>query len=187
MNFIELTFIAIALSMDALAVSVACGISAEKIPARNTFAIAFAFGLFQAIMPIFGWNLSSLGYDIVKDFDHWVAFVILLVIGGKMLWDAYSSDKCECQRQSFANPLKIRTLAILAVATSIDALAVGISFKCLNYPIIYPSIYIGIITFILSLLGVKFGNKIGCCHDSKFTFLGGIILIIIGVKILFEG
>ena len=188
MNFAELTFIAIALSMDALAVSIACGISTQKIPTRNALAIAFSFGLFQALMPILGWNLSSLGYDAVKDFDHWVAFFILLGIGGKMLYDAYKSrNDCQCEKHTFANPLHLRTLAILSIATSIDALAVGISFKCLNYPILYPSIYIGIITFLFCIFGVKFGNKIGCCHDSKFTFLGGIILIAIGIKILCEG
>ena len=188
MNFLELTFIAVALSMDALAVSIACGISTQKIPQKNAIIIAGAFGLFQAVMPILGWNLSGLGYDFIKDYDHWVAFAILLIIGGKMLFDAFSSkDECLCEKKSFANPLQLRTLAILAVATSIDALAVGISFKCLDYPIIMPSTYIGIVTFIISLLGVKFGNKIGCCHDSKFTFLGGIILIGIGVKILIVG
>ncbi len=188
MNLAELTFIAVALSMDAFAVSIACGISAKRIPTKNALAIAFSFGLFQAVMPILGWNLSALGYDAVKNFDHWVAFFILLVIGSKMLYDAYKNrGDCSCQKQTFANPLCLKTLAILSIATSIDALAVGISFKCLNYPIFYPSIYIGIITFLFCIFGVKFGNKIGCCHDSKFTFLGGIILIAIGIKILIEG
>ncbi len=187
MNFAELTFIAVALAMDAFAVSVACGISAPKIPLKNAVTIACAFGLFQAGMPIIGWNISAIGYDIVKDFDHWVAFFILLGIGGKMIYDALKSGDDNNSKTNFANPLKLKTLAILAVATSLDALAIGVSFKCLNRAIIFPSIYIGIITFLFCVLGVKFANKIGNSHDSKFTFAGGAVLVFIGIKILISG
>ncbi len=187
MNLAELTFIAAALAMDAFAVSVACGISAQKIPLKNALAIAGAFGLFQAIMPIIGWKISAIGYDVVKSFDHWIAFFILLVVGGKMIYDAFKSEDGDTSKTNFADPLKIRTLTILAIATSLDALAIGVSFKCLNRPIMFPSVYIGVITFLFCIFGVKFGNKIGNSHDSKFTFAGGAVLILIGIKILISG
>ncbi len=187
MTIWELTFIAIALSMDAFAVSIACGISTSNLPTKNALIITFTFGLFQAVMPILGWQLSSIGYDAIKDFDHWVAFIILLCVGGKMFWDAFASKNEDENKTNFTNPLNLKMLSILAVATSLDALAVGVSFKFLNRPILLPSLYIGIVTFLICIFGIKFGTKIGNAHDSKFTFAGGLVLILIGVKILIEG
>ena len=186
MNFVELVFIAIALSMDAFAVSIACGISAPKIANKNATIVAGAFGLFQAIMPLAGWNLSEFAYEYIKAFDHWIAFLMLALVGGKMVFDGFSNkeeiDKC------FAYPkLDYRVLFLLAVATSLDALAIGVSFSCAKYPILYPSIFIGLTTFAFSMCGIKFGKRIGSSHDGKFAIAGGIVLILIGIKILITG
>ena len=184
MNFIELLFIAAALSMDAFAVSIACGLSASKIPFKNMAAVALSFGIFQALMPVIGWNLSEFAYEQIKAYDHWTAFFLLFAVGAKMVWDSlrgHGGKKC------FAFPLNLKALFALSVATSLDALAVGVSFSCLRLPIIFPALTIGITTFLFCLSGIMFGKGIGRNADSKFTLAGGIILILIGVKILADG
>jgi len=191
MNFLETLFIAVALSMDAFAVSVACGITSPKLPMKNAFIVALFFGGFQMFMPIIGWNLSELAYNQIQAYDHWVAFLMLAAVGGKMVWDAAGIGKKEeqiekCQK-CFANPLDYKMLFILAVATSLDALAVGVSFSCTKQPIFAPSSIIGVVTFLFSIAGLKFGTKIGDKFEGKFTFLGGIVLIGIGLKILITG
>ncbi len=185
MNFIEIFFIAIALSMDAFAVSIACGLSGTKIPMRNSLIVAFSFGFFQAIMPVIGWNLSEFAYEQIKDFDHWTAFALLTIVGSKMIWDSLHAQDEECK--CFAYPLNLKMLFVLSIATSLDALAVGVSFSCVRQAITLPTIIIGITTFAICFAGLKFGEKIGKGSDSKFTLAGGIILILIGLKILVEG
>lgn len=186
MNFVELVFIAIALSMDAFAVSIACGISAPKIANKNAAIVAGAFGLFQAIMPLAGWNLGEFAYEYIAAFDHWIAFLMLALVGGKMVFDGFS--KKEEIDECFAYPkLDYRVLFLLAIATSLDALAIGVSFSCAKYPILYPSIFIGLTTFAFSVCGIKFGKRIGSSYDGKFAVAGGIVLVLIGIKILITG
>ena len=187
MSFIELAFLAVALSMDALAVSVACGLSAPKMPLKNAAFVAATFGFFQAAMPVAGWSMGELAYEEIKAFDHWIAFFMLAAVGVKMVWDAFHPDEDGVEKKCFACPIDLKILGALAVATSLDALAVGVSFSFLDYPILFPAIFIGITTFALSLAGVRFGVKIGAKNDSKFELLGGVILIIIGVRILIVG
>lgn len=188
MNFIELVFIAAALSMDAFAVSIACGISAPQIRLKNTFIVAFAFGFFQAAMPVVGWNVSEFAYEYIKSFDHWIAFFMLAFVAAKMIWDGlHESRECD-EKKCFACPnVDYKILFLLAVATSLDALAVGVSFSCTKYPILLPSLFIGATTFLFSFFGVKFGKKIVCSYDGKFEIVGGIVLLAIGLKILITG
>ncbi len=184
MNFAELFSIAVALSMDVLAVSVVCGLSTPNIPLKNTLATALSFGTFQCLMPVIGWNLNKLAYGQIKPYDHWVAFFILAAVGAKMVYDSFCGHngvgKC------FVYPLNPKILFTLSIATSLDALAVGISFSCLRLPILFPSVVIGIIAFLFCLFGINFGEKIGKNANPKFVFAGGIILILIGIKALTE-
>ena len=189
MNFIELVLVAVALSMDAFAVSIACGITAPKIAAKNALTVAGAFGLFQMIMPLIGWHLSELAYEYIAAYDHWIAFLLLALVGGKMVLDgAKGGGESEEGKTCFAHPkLDLRVLFLLAVATSLDALAIGVSFSCAKYPIFFPSVFIGITTFAFSICGIKFGKKIGTANDGKFAIAGGIVLVLIGVKVLITG
>jgi len=180
MYIAETTLIAIALSMDALAVSVAGAACAPKLPKRNALAIAGSFGFFQMIMPIIGWESGEIGCDKISAYGNLAAFAILLAIGGKMIFDSFRRESADA---SFVYPLCVKALLALAVATSIDAFAVGVSFRCLGRPILLPSAYIGLITFAISTAGLKFGAKIGG-GDSRFALAGGLILVGIGVKIL---
>jgi len=186
MNLVELTSIAVALSMDALAVSVACGFSARSVPNRNAIIAALFFGGFQAGMPALGWSLGELAYSQIEAYDHWVAFFLLLSVGIKMIWDSFSGGECDCKK-SFINPLNYAVLFALAVATSLDAFAVGISFSCRRLPIVFPALYIGATTFIISLAGLKFSSKIGDKFGAKMNLLGGLVLIAIAVKVVVEG
>ena len=190
MNLVEIFFIAVALSMDAFAVSIACGIAAPRIPARNCVIVGLFFGGFQALMPIAGWNLSEIAYSQIEAFDHWVAFFMLAAVGAKMIWDSRNSCKtCECSQTKtcFVQPLNYKMLFLLAVATSIDALAVGVSLYCMKQPVMLPALIIGIVAFIFTILGLKFGEKIGEGREGSFELIGGMVLLAIGVKILVAG
>ena len=183
MSFIELLLIGIALSMDAFAVSVCKGLSMKKINWGHGAVIALFFGGFQAIMPLIGWLLGSQFERYITSFDHWIAFVLLVFIGGKMALESRKPDEeaaCAAEER-----LNLGELFVMAVATSIDALAVGITFALLPSVNIWSSItVIGITTFLLSLLGVAVGNRFGSKYQKKAELAGGIILILIGVKIL---
>ena len=184
MGLLELILIAVGLSMDAFAVAVCKGLNMTKINYRHGLVIALFFGVFQALMPLLGWLLGTRLADYITAYDHWVAFFLLAFIGGKMLWDALheeqSDDKC-------ADKLDIKELFVLAVATSIDALAVGITFALLPDTNIALSVcLIGAITFALSFLGVVIGNKFGSRYEKKAQLAGGVILVLIGLKILLE-
>ena len=182
MKLLPIILIAFGLAMDAFAVSITCGISIPKPKIGNALKVAFSFGLFQAVMPVIGWLAGTTIYQVIQKIDHWIAFGLLAFIGGRMIYEALVSKSCE--RIVDSNDLS--TLLVLSVATSMDALAVGITFAFLDVTIIYPVMIIGLITFCLSLLGVFIGKKLGCSFGKYADIVGGIILIFIGTKILVE-
>ena len=180
--FIEIFLIGVGLSMDAFAVSICKGLSMKKIKKRDVFIIALFFGGFQALMPFIGWFLGKGFESYIMSIDHWIAF-ILLGIGGKMLIDGI---KAEDDEETGEFKLDLKELFLLAIATSIDALAVGITFTFLNYPIVECMSIIGCTTFIISFIGVYIGKIFGSKYEHKAEIAGGIILIVIGLKILLE-
>jgi len=172
--------IAFGLAMDALAVSIASGIFIQEMTPRHVFRLAFHFGLFQALMPIIGW-LAGTGFAAhIVEWDHWVAFGLLTFLGGKMALDGIREAAPELSR----DPSRGFMMVSLALATSIDALAVGLSFAMLNIDIWVPCLIIGVITGALSMFGVLFGNRIGHRWRRSAALLGGLVLILIGTKIL---
>ena len=182
MHFAELIIIAIGVSMDAFAVSICKGLSVRKLRPGHMISAAAWFGGFQALMPLIGYYLGVSFADSVADFDHWIAFVLLGIIGGKMIKEAFEKDD-ECDY----NPdFSFRTMLILAIATSIDAMAVGVSLAFLKVDIVPAVTLIGVTTACFSAFGVWLGNIFGCRFKSKAEFAGGLILVIIGVKILLE-
>lgn len=183
MSFFELIFIAIGLSMDAFAVSACYGLCMQKVASKKSIIIGLYFGAFQFLMPVLGYVLAKSFADKITSYDHWIVFVLLAFIGGKMIFDSFKDKEGEsCKEKS----LGFKTMLTLAVATSIDALAVGVSFAFLRVQILPASLLIGFTTFVISILGVKIGNIFGSKFESKAEFVGGAILIIIGVKILLE-
>lgn len=168
--------------MDAFAVSVASGVTIKNLRIHHALRIAVAFGLFQAVMPVIGWLAGITLQDYVSGFDHWVAFVLLGFIGGKMIYEATRIEEAE----EPANPLNYYVLFVLALATSIDALAVGITFAMLGTAIVTPIIVIGSVTFVLCLAGVYIGDVFGHFFEKKIEILGGLVLIGIGLKILLQ-
>lgn len=184
MGFIELALIAVGLSMDAFAVAVCKGLGMRQLNIRQAFLIALFFGGFQALMPVAGWALGSQFEQLIVPVDHWIAFVLLAIIGGKMLWDSFHEEEGE-EGVSDA-PLKLGELTMLAVATSIDALAVGITFAFLRVDIVSAAGLVGITTFVLAFAGVVVGHRFGARYEKAATIVGGIVLILIGCKILLE-
>ena len=183
MNYFQIIFIAIGLAADAFAVSVSSGAIIEKLRLRHAMVIAVFFGFFQGLMPWIGWSVGSLASELIQEIDHWLAFGMLGFIGGKMI---YESRKLEEEMEKPVNPLNIYVLFYLAIATSIDALAVGVTFSFLNVSIVEPVIVIGIITFLFSLAGTYIGEFFGHVFEDKIELVGGLILIGIGTKILIE-
>lgn len=181
MGIIELFLLAVGLSMDAFAVSVCKGLAMPRITVKKASVVALWFGGFQALMPLLGYFLGVQFQDKITAIDHWIAFVLLGIIGVNMVREALSG---ECENTS--DSLDIKTMFILAVATSIDALAVGITFAFLKVDIIPAVSFIGATTFILSAAGVKIGNVFGTKYKSKAELAGGVILILLGLKILLE-
>ncbi|MBR5259120.1 MAG: manganese efflux pump [Eggerthellaceae bacterium] len=189
MGIVETFLIGVGLSMDAFAVAVCKGLGMRKINWKHTFVIALFFGGFQAIMPLIGWALGTQFAGFITPIDHWIAFALLLFIGGKMLLDVVKGedddDACAC---CDADPrLDLKELTMMAIATSIDALAVGITFAFLGVNIWLAIAIIGVTTFALSFVGVAIGNQFGSRFEKPATVAGGVILILIGVKILVEG
>lgn len=166
--------------MDAFSVSVATGAVYKKIHITHIFRLAFFFGAFQMFMPILGWGSGLALRDYIDAFDHWIAFIILLIIGAKMIYEAFSLEEADKKNLE----MTLLTLFTLSVATSIDALAVGVTLSFLNVAIVKPATVIGIVTFIMSLAGVYIGKKCGHIFEKKIEIVGGIILIAIGIKIL---
>ena len=186
MGFVELLLLAVGVSMDAFAVSVCKGLCMKKATIRSQAICGAWFGGFQALMPLIGFFLGTLFADAIEAFDHWVAFVLLGILGINMLRDAFSKEECESCDANGAD-LSVKTMFVMAVATSIDALAVGISLAMAgNVNIWLAVLLIGITTGILSAVGVKVGNAFGSRYEKKAQFCGGAILILLGVKILLE-
>ncbi len=186
MSFFEIFMIGVGLSMDAFAVAICKGLNMRKLDKGQTLVIALFFGGFQALMPFLGWLLGKQFESYITSFDHWIAFVLLAFIGGKMIWDVFKGDdKDEAYCRASAR-LDIKELFVLAIATSIDALAVGISFAFLQVNIGFAITLIGCTTFVLSAAGVFVGHKFGAKYEDKATVVGGVILILIGLKILLE-
>ena len=181
MGLLELFILAVGLSMDAFAVSVCKGLAMPKITVKKAAVVGIWFGGFQALMPALGYLLGSQFKDSITAIDHWIAFILLGIIGGNMIREACSG---ECEKEN--DSLDIKTMFLLAVATSIDALAVGITFAFLKVNIAAAVSFIGITTFIISAAGVKIGNIFGTKYKSKAELAGGIILILLGLKILLE-
>ena len=181
MELFEIIVIAIGLAMDAFAVSVCKGLSMKKIDWKKAIIIAVYFGIFQALMPVLGYFLGSSFSAFVQKVDHWIAFILLSIIGVNMIKES-TDDEVEKRNDN----VDFKTMVVLAIATSIDALAVGVTFAFFEVNILLAISIIGIITFILSIFGVIIGNKFGDKFQNKAELAGGIILIIIGVKILLE-
>ena len=181
MGIIELIVLSVGLAMDAFAVAVCKGLSMSKMKWKNACIVGMYFGGFQALMPLIGYLLGISFQNQIVNIDHWIAFILLATIGINMIKEAISKDS-EKQNDS----IKFKDMLILAVATSIDALAVGITFAFLKVNIWISITLIGIITFVISILGVKIGNIFGDKYEKKAEFAGGLILILLGVKILLE-
>ena len=182
MTFFELFLIGIGLSMDAFAVSVCKGLSMQRIDKKYTLCIGLFFGGFQALMPLLGYFLGSRLAGSIERFDHWIAFLLLAFIGFNMIRESREEVK---EEQTFAG-VNFKELIVLAIATSIDALAVGVTFAFLQVKIVPAVTIIGCTTFVLSLAGVYAGNVFGARYKSRAELTGGVILILIGLKILLE-
>ena len=183
MSLIEVFLVGVGLSMDAFAVSVGKGLGMRVVDVRASLALAVSFGLFQAGMPVLGWLLASSFEHIIESYAHWVAFALLMIIGAKMAIDAVRDDG-----EPDDSPFRIGfgELMALSIATSIDAFAVGISFAALGVPLLPAVAIIGVTTFAFSLAGVVIGNQFGARSERSAGIIGGIILMIIGVKVLVE-
>ena len=181
MGLLELFLIAVGLSMDAFAVSVCKGLAMPKCTFKKAAIVGLWFGGFQALMPAIGYILGAQFQEAIASIDHWIAFVLLALIGGNMIHEALDNDEEEADAS-----LDVKTMFLLAVATSIDALAIGITFAFLKVNIIPAVCFIGIVTFIISFAGVKIGNVFGARYKNKAEIVGGVILILLGLKILLE-
>ena len=181
MTFIELLLIAIGLSMDAFSVSICKGLTTKKFSWRMALVCGLWFGFFQALMPIVGYFLGAQFQEMIEAYDHWIAFGLLFLIGANMIREAVWGKE-----ESQDGSLGFKTMLLLAIATSIDALAVGVSFACIRVKLWSSVIVIGLTTFAFSVLGVKIGNVFGSKYEKSAGIIGGIILILIGLKILLE-
>ena len=182
MGFFEIFMLAVGLSMDAFAVSICKGLSLGKVKLKHLCIAGLWFGGFQALMPAIGYFLGRSFAELVSKYDHWIAFVLLALIGGNMIKEALGDDDEETN-----SSMSVKTMFLLAVATSIDALAVGVTFAFLNVKIISAVLLIGVTTFIFSAVGVKIGSVFGLKYKSKAEMCGGIVLVLLGIKILLEG
>ena len=182
LSWFALLGLAVGLATDAFAVAVAAGLTVDAVTPRRIFRLAFHFGLFQFMMPIVGWLAGRQLADQIGSYDHWAAFVLLGYVGGKMLWEARGQK----QRGNIADPTRGLRLLTLSVATSIDALAVGISMALLGVSVWLPSVVIGVVTAALSAIGIAFGSRIGPRFGRWAEVLGGCVLILIGLSLLAE-
>lgn len=183
---IELFLLGVGLSMDAFAVSVCKGLGMRKLNKKQALIIGLYFGGFQALMPFVGWLLGSQFHKYITSIDHWIAFILLGFIGGKMMIEAVREWNEEEVVDVMDAPIDHKNMLVLAVATSIDALAVGITFAFLGTPIVEAITIIGITTMVISIAGVVVGNFFGSRYKSKAEFIGGLILVLLGLKILLE-
>lgn len=181
MSILDLFILAVGLSMDAFAVSVCKGLSLGKIKPKHMCIAGAWFGGFQALMPLIGYFLGSFFAEMIEKYDHWVAFVLLAIIGGNMIKESFGKD------EKVDSSMDVKSMLLLAIATSIDALAVGVTFAFLQVQIVPAVSFIGVITFIFSAVGAKIGSLFGTKYKSKAELFGGIVLVLIGIKILLEG
>lgn len=179
MTNITILVIALALSMDSFAVALVCGLKSERLDLRLVVKVAATFAIFQAVMPAIGWLLAFHFSEMIADYDHWIAFLMLSVLGGKMIWSGVKESET-----AIGDPHRWRTLFTLAFATSIDALAVGLSFALLQVSILKPLMVIFAMTFICTITGLFIGHFFGRCFSRYANILGGLILVAIGVNIL---
>jgi len=203
MSFIELFFLAVGLSMDAFAVAACIGLTMNDFKVSKSFIVGLYFGIFQAVMPLIGYVAAKQFADKIVSYDHWIAFALLSFLGGKMIKDSFKKEGCpdrKCPVETCCDrtcpggvkpdykesSLGLSQMLPLAVATSIDALAVGVSFAFLRVNIVPAVSFIGLTTLVLSMIGVKIGNVFGTRFKSKAELVGGIILVLIGLKILLE-
>ena len=181
MGILEVVLVAIGLAMDAFAVSICKGLSMKKMSWKKAIIVGGYFGIFQGLMPVIGYFLGTTFESLVTKIDHWIAFGLLVFIGINMLKEAFSNESENCN-----DNVDFKAMIVLAIATSIDALAVGITFAFLKTNIVLASILIAIITFVVCIIGVKIGNKFGDKYERKAETVGGLILIFMGIKILLE-
>ena len=181
MSLLELFILAVGLAMDAVAVAICKGLSVSKVRLRHAVCAGLWFGIFQALMPLIGWLLGVRFQSYIERFDHWIAFVLLAILGINMIREA-RNDEEECCNCSFA----WKAMLPMAVATSIDALAVGVTFAFLKVDIVAAVIFIGVITFLLSAIGVRLGSVLGQKYQTAAQIFGGVVLILMGLKILLE-
>ena len=181
MGALEILLIGIGLAMDAFAVSLCKGLSMKAMSWKKAIIVGLYFGVFQALMPVIGYFLGATFEGVVTQVDHWIAFGLLTFIGVNMLKEAFGKDE-----ENHDDSVGFKTMSMLAIATSIDALAVGITFAFLKVNMILASLMIGIVTFAICVIGVKIGNKFGDKYERKAETVGGLILILMGIKILLE-
>ena len=184
MEWFSLIAIAVALAMDAFAVAIVTGLTVKPLTKRHVFRLAFHFGLFQFFMPLIGWVAGSAVQKYIVDFDHWIAFCLLGFVGGRMIWGALHSD--EEGKRSFRDPTSGWALVVLSVATSIDALAVGLSLAMIGSDIVLPALVIGIVAAGFTGIGMALGRQIGSVWGKRVEIAGGLILFAIGVKIVID-
>lgn len=186
MSILEIIILAVGLAMDAFAVSICKGLAMEKATLRSCAVVGLWFGGFQALMPLLGWLLGSSFASYITKFDHWIAFGLLLLIGGNMIKESLEKDEDGDGGEKQENPLAFKGMLLMAIATSIDALAVGVTFAFLEVGVLAAVLIIGAITFAISGGGVAIGNIFGSRWKSKAELAGGIILVLLGTKILLE-
>jgi manganese efflux pump family protein len=182
MNFPSILIIAVGLGLDAFSVAIGVGAVSRNVLLGSAIRLSFSFGMFQTLMPISGWFAGMTVADVIAAYDHWVAFGLLAYVGGKMIMESFRQEI----RAYKTDPTRGWTLIMLSVATSIDALAVGLSFAFLKIPILYPSIIIGLVAFAMTMIGIIFGEKLGKIMGKRIEAVGGLILVGIGFKILIE-
>lgn len=188
-NIITVFLIAIGLAMDAFAVSVTNGITVPGFKKKHAVTEGIYFGVFQFMMPIIGWVLGTGFRRYIENYDHWIAFALLALIGGNMIFEALKNKSCPQKEEPSSAAKKLLTpqkLVMQAIATSIDALAVGVSLSVMDVSILLAAVIIGVVAFVLSVAGGMLGKKIGCLFQKRAEIIGGIVLIAIGVKILIE-
>lgn len=184
MSFYLILVIALALAMDAFAVSVGVSLSRGGLNGKQTFRMAFLFGFFQLVMPIIGWLTGQSIVNYIQKIDHWVAFGLLVFIGSRMIYNSFRSQGSP--KKESEDPTRWMSILILSLATSIDAFAVGLSFAFIHVGILYPALVIGIVAFLMTVLGVRISHLLGRWLGKRAELLGGLILILIGIEILFE-
>lgn len=182
MEYLSVLLIAVGLAMDAFAVAICKGLAMRKPGVKAILVIGLWFGFFQAVMPVIGYLLGSSFYSYISDYDHWIAFALLALIGVNMIREALSGE----EEEGVDDSIGFRTMLVLAIATSIDALAVGISLAMTGDDIVQSAVMIGVVTFLISAAGVKMGSLVGDRFGSRAELVGGVILILIGLRILLD-